>query len=246
MKKYISTALTLCFATFLTSCASSKQSIEQYGTMHEAIGQNKSQGRVSLKKLVDKENYIGIGAIEHLNGEITIFDGEAIITEVEKSGKLKSMNGDVQTKKATMFVGAQVQEWIQVEAPKSMNKVEFEQWIAKEATLKGLKIDKAFMFKAKGKLTNARMHVMNGACPLHARMNKIVLPKNERPYEGKYKTIDAMVVGVYATDAVGKLTHPDTRIHPHIVYSDRKGVQRTGHLEDFGISSGTILYLPKM
>lgn len=232
----------LAISLFLVSCASNKKNIDQYGSLHEAIGKKHSQERVNLVTLIKKNNYFGIGAIENLKGEITVVDGRAIITKIASNGKLKPMTGNT---KATMFVGAQVKQWQQLESPKSMKKMEFEQWIVKEAALIGLSTNQAFMFKVKGTFSNVRMHVINGACPLHARMNKIAIPKDKKAYEGNFSKINAVIVGVFAKNSVGKLTHPDTNIHPHIVFTDTKGIELTGHLEDFEINSGTTLFLPK-
>lgn len=51
---------------------------------------------------------------------------------------------------------------------------------------------------------------------------------------------------LFAEDAVGKLTHPATKTHGHILYRDPIFGQRvTGHLEAVGIRQGAVLKIPK-
>lgn len=217
-------------------CASQSAQIEQYGTMHQAIGQQKSQGRVEIKKLASRNNYIGIGAIENLTGEVTIVDGRVIATGVGINGEATVQN---QAKQATLFVGANVKKWKAVTTPKDMTRKEFETW------LKSTSHTSPIMFKIEGTITDVRLHVLNGACPVHARINNIALPKDKKPFEGSFKQITATIIGVYAEDAVGKLTHPDTSIHTHLIYKNDNAEELTGHLEDFKVAMNSSVFLPE-
>lgn len=232
-------------SVLLISCASTNRPIEQYGSMREALGQQRSEGRVNLIELSNKANYLGIGALAGLAGEVTIVDRRTIISTVGQDGKPVPSKVDTSQLHATMFVGAQVDDWIEVVTSQPMNQQELEGWLRKSAEGLGLNPKTPFMFKIAGELQNVRLHVINGACPLHARMHKKSLSKGQLPYEGEYKTIKSEVVGVYASDAVGKLTHPDTAIHSHVVYSNGAGSDLSAHLEEFSIAKGTKLYLPK-
>jgi len=235
----------LSLSVLLVSCASTTRPIEQYGSMREALGQQRSEGRVKLTEFSKKANYLGIGALAGLAGEVTILDHRTIISTVGQDGKPKPSKVDISQLQATMFVGAQVDDWIEIVASQPMNQKEFEAWLRKSAEGLGLNPKAPFMFKIAGDLQNVRLHIINGACPLHARIHKKSLPKGQLPYEGEFKTLPAEVVGVYASDAVGKLTHPDTEIHSHVVYSDGAGNGLTAHLEEFSIAKGTKLYLPQ-
>ncbi|MEZ6061883.1 MAG: hypothetical protein R3C19_16180 [Planctomycetaceae bacterium] len=60
-------------------------------------------------------------------------------------------------------------------------------------------------------------------------------------------TILAMAVrqGIYAADSVGKLTHPATSTHTHVIYTDPKtGIRVTGHVEQIGLAKGAVLKIP--
>lgn len=54
--------------------------IVQYGTMHEAIGQQRHQGRVQLTKLIETPHIFGVAALARLGGEVTIVDGSVTMT----------------------------------------------------------------------------------------------------------------------------------------------------------------------
>ena len=82
---------------------------------------------------------------------------------------------------------------------------------------------------------------------MHAKRNGIELPETERPFEKTYEVLHGTLVGVFAKDSVGNLTHPDMLTHTHVVYSDPETqAQVTGHIERVGLSAGSVVRLPKL
>ncbi len=127
-----------------------------------------------------------------------------------------------------------------------MSPQDFDQFIADTASAAGIDTDKPFIFSLEGEFTDISLHVIHGACPIHARMQKIDLPKNKRPFESNLKKVSGTIVGVYAKDAVGNLTHPATSTHVHLIYKDEAtGNLLTGHIEKIAVSNGTVVMLPK-
>jgi hypothetical protein len=211
--------------------------------MHESIGRKQDHGRVALADLVDRPHFYGVGAVEELRGEITILDSVAVVTGETPEGRLESPSADIH---ATLLVGSSVPEWTThiLDEPVSEERVE----AAISVTAKNAGLDPAvpFVFILEGELTNVRLHVINGACPVHARMKKITLDDDERPFELEATSLEGTVVGVYAEDSVGRLTHPATSIHAHLIWKDAQtGEPVTGHLERFGLASGAVLELPR-
>ena len=101
------------------------------------------------------------------------------------------------------------------------------------------------MFSLDGEFTRVRLHIINGACPMHARLKKLELSKDRQPFEAQIPRVQGTLLGVYAKDSVGKLTHPGTSTHIHLKYVDEStGATITGHLEQIGLSAGAVLYLP--
>ncbi|SMP60934.1 Alpha-acetolactate decarboxylase [Neorhodopirellula lusitana] len=219
--------------------------IVQYGEMHEAIGQHQDQGRVRLSDLVKQPHFFAVAALEGLAGEITILDDKVTISGVDSDGKLTPIEDTDGTRQATMLVGAYVPSWTRHSVPSHVSTQGFDQFIADAASAAGVNTDNPFLFRMQGEFTDVSLHVIHGACPIHARMQKINLPKEERPFESDIKKVTGTLVGVYAKDAVGKLTHPATSTHVHLIYEDETtGELLTGHIEKVGLSEGAILMLP--
>ncbi len=214
-----------------------------YGTMHEAVGQQHHQGRVVLRTLADQPHFFGIAALEGLQGEITVFDSDVTITGVTDQGSLEPISGD--DLQATLLAGAYVSAWTESTLEEDIAPAGFDAMVRDAATHSGIDVSKPFVFTMEGEFSDVRMHVINGACPLHARMNNIQLDEAQMPFEGEFATIQGRLVGIYASDAVGMLTHPGTSTHVHLIFRDEaSGEMTTAHLERVGPAKGAVLKLP--
>ena len=80
----------------------------QFGTMHEAIGQQQHQGRVRFADLLNHPHFFGVAALESLHGEATIFDGNVTVTTVDDQGQLLPVKSaaTLPTKASLLFVPA--------------------------------------------------------------------------------------------------------------------------------------------
>ncbi len=232
----------------LAGCATQESRLApelvQCGGMHETIGQKQHQGRVNLADLTRRPHFYGVGALEGLRGEVTIMNSVPVVTGVAPDGRSQSLSAE--NAQATLLVGQSIEEWTSVALDEAVAPESFDEMIATTAARLGFDGANPFMFVVEGEFTDVRLHVINGACPIHARMKKVTLPPSERPFEMDSERLAGTLVGVYAVDSVGKLTHPATRTHGHIIYEDRATGQRlTGHLERVGLAPGAVLKLPK-
>ena len=217
----------------------------QYGKMHEAIGRKQDQGRVQLREVNRKPHLYAIAALQGLEGEVTIVDGNVTITTVDDSGQPRPITS-TDRQQATMLAGAYVPTWNEHTVTRDVAPDDVDHYIAAAAAAAGIDTSEPFMFTVVGEFSDVRLHVINGACPIHARIHKIQLAKNEQPFESDLPRVTGTLVGVFAIDAVGNLTHPDTSTHTHIVYRDaNSGKQLTGHLERIGLLKGDVLKLPR-
>ncbi|OGX18316.1 MAG: hypothetical protein A2Y04_03625 [Omnitrophica WOR_2 bacterium GWC2_45_7] len=217
--------------------------IVQYGTMHEAIGQKQYEGRVSLDEVVNKPHFYGVAALEKLKGEATFSDSGATITVVTADGGLNSIKE--KQIQATLLAGAYVSFWSEHKIEKDTPPSELDNLIRNKAVESGFDVSKPFVFTLDGEFSEVKLHVINGECPMHARLRKIEIPKESKPFEGEYTRISGKVIGIYASNAVGILTHPDTSTHLHLIFKDEvSGEMVTGHVEQLGLVSGVILKLP--
>jgi alpha-acetolactate decarboxylase len=75
----------------------------QYGSMHETIGMQNHQGRITLGELTDRPNFYGVGALEKLQGEITVIDSKAVVISVLADGTLTSRSHEATKLHATLL-----------------------------------------------------------------------------------------------------------------------------------------------
>jgi hypothetical protein len=211
--------------------------------MHETIGQQRHHGRVKLAKFLDRPHFFGVGAVEGLHGEITILDSQAVVTAVALNGHPEAT--DPESVQATLLAGSSVPRWTSHEFDQGVSESELDGTIAAAAERAGIDTAAPFVFVIEGTLTDVRLHVINGACPVHARMKNLALADDQRPFQLEASNLKGTTVGIYARGSVGELTHPATSTHAHLIYEDARTGQRvTGHLERFGLAAGAVLQLP--
>ncbi|WP_339735659.1 acetolactate decarboxylase [uncultured Gimesia sp.] len=217
----------------------------QYGKMHEVIGQQQHQGRVKFSELIKQPHFYGVGALESLAGEATIFDGQVTLTKVKPDGAISPQKLSPNTQ-AALLVGAYVKNWSEHPLTKTIPSDDLNSLIEQTAKQAGLKMNQPFLFVIEGNFKDVRFHVINGACPLRARMRKEVLPADKRPYEADLPKVSGTLVGVFAKDSAGNITHPGTSVHMHLLFKDaRSGKMKTGHVEQVTIQPGAKLLLPE-
>lgn len=215
-----------------------------YGSMHETIGMQNHQGRVTLGELTDRPNFYGVGALEKLQGEITIIDSKPIVTSVTSDGALTSRNDEATKLQATLLVGGGVPKWTSVTIPGDLFGEALESFILLNSERLGVQTDRPFPFLIDGAFSKVRLHVIHGACPVHARTRNKPIPEGQQPFEQEVAKLDGQLVGIFARNAAGKLTHPGTSMHAHMVYSNDSAQQVTGHLEAFRVDASSTLRLP--
>lgn len=233
-----------------TSAASDQEpdggAVVQFGEMHEAIGQQRHEGRVDFSELVSRDHFYGVAAVEGLEGEATIIDSSVTLTRVDDRGRLQPSDKLAMSSKATMLVGGYVPSWTELAVNRDVPADRFDQYIADAASNAGVKLDEPFLFTVEGQFIDVRLHVINGACPIRARMKEEVLPEDMKPFKADLPRVRGTVVGVFALDSVGKLTHPATSVHCHLVYADPvSGKRVTGHIEKVGMHPGATLRVPR-
>jgi acetolactate decarboxylase len=243
LQKFVTIALACSTIVTLTSAEGDSRptSLVQYGGMHETIGQEKHQARVGLAELLKRPHFYAVGALAGLKGEITILDSKAVVTTVNANGKpSRQANGQ-----ATLLVGQSVSAWKEVKIDEDIPQERIDETIGKLAAQNGINTSRPFFFMIEGECTEVHLHVINGACPMRARMKKEAMAQSRKPFEYETEAVKATVVGVYARDSVGKLTHPGTSQHAHLIYPDPATKQQmTGHLEEYGVKKGATLKLP--
>ena len=227
------TSLLLVSALWLGATAGPQDALVQYGTMHEAIGQGQHHGRVPLGEIVARPHFFGVAALESLAGEVTIFDGNVTITGVDEAGKLAARTSQAGSQ-VTLLAGAYVASWSDHPTKDGVPSSDFDATIARIATARGLDTSRPFVFTIEGELTQLGYHVINGSCPRQAAQRRD-LPPEQQPLAGTLDRVHGRLVGLYAENAAGKLTHPDTSTHVHVLFEDTAtGQTVTAHVDHVG------------
>jgi hypothetical protein len=217
----------------------------QYGRMHEVIGMQQHEARVGLAELLNRPHFYAVGALAGLQGEISVIDSNATVTEVADQALPKAANDGAGNRQATLLIGAYVDEWVEIVCEQDLTDKELDDWIKSEIRQHSGDIQLPIVFLLKGTFADVHLHVINGVCPVHARIRKIEIPDSKRPYGTTLASVTGEVVGVFALDAAGKLTHPATSTHKHLVYRvDDNSESLNGHVESMSVKRGTKLLLP--
>ena len=222
-------------------CAASMPRIEQYGGMREVLREGQAQRRIALLDAVARPHAYGVGALENLGGEITIVDGEVWIGRVEAgelrvSGPLPS-SGDG----AALLILANVNHWSESTMQAAAADAELESALKQIAHERGVDTNRPFPFEIEGQLTALSMHAVNGACPMFDD------PRPDGDGAPWRFTLDAPVhgriVGFFARDSAGEITHHGTMIHAHALL-DQDGARLTGHVESVAFAPGAVVRVP--
>jgi acetolactate decarboxylase len=129
------------------------------GELKNVMMKGDLKGTIDLKPLTKLPHLYAVGALEGLQGEVTIFDSSASIARV-KDGKL--VVDEVAQGKACTLVYAQVKRWKELPLPKSSKSFDhLEAAVVEAAKNQGINVNRPFPFLVKGKVAEAKYHVLS-------------------------------------------------------------------------------------
>lgn len=190
---------------------------------------------------VSTPNAIAIGAMEGLAGEVTIYDGNVWVAT--PSGETIVVTGPLPRTdaNATLLTLAYVNAWTETPITEQAEGAALEALIKRAATAQGLDTSKPFPFAIKGNLQTLDLHVINGYCP-HATDPAT---QSAQPWQWSSETpSEVVIVGFYAENAAGLMTHHGTNVHAHAIL-DVDGTTITGHIDHVIVEPGMTLRLPE-
>ncbi|MCO6436743.1 MAG: acetolactate decarboxylase [Phycisphaerae bacterium] len=226
-----------------TGCASHAPQVRQYGRMHDVLskGAAGATARVALADELGEADACGVGALAGLDGEITIVDGKAWIARPTAGGLRVDGPETSSTEKAALLTVARVPAWTDVRIDEGLGGETLEKFIAKAARSEGLGEKGPLPFVIEGEATDLQTHVINGECPMRPGVR---LTADHQPWRFQSSSpVKVTLVGFYAADSVGNLTHPGTAIHAHAIF-DADGKTVTAHVERVELNPGATLRLP--
>ena len=228
--------------TLITVFIFSAQQVEAFEVMHAGALKNfMHRGDISsqfdLSDLKDKKGLYALGALENLEGEIQIFDGAPYNTYTSQ-GKVvfdKSF-----TKKASLLVYAQVQEWEETKIPKEITSGgQLENYIKQHALKSGINIEEPFPFLIIGKCQSISWHVINWDKNDNNHTHRKHI---ESGPHGTVENIEASILGFYSTKHKAIFTHHSTNMHMHFKTSNHN---LAGHIDKIVLGKNMVIKFPK-
>ncbi|MCA9244785.1 MAG: acetolactate decarboxylase [Phycisphaerales bacterium] len=231
-------ACAIALLTTLGGCAANHVGVTQYGGMREVLRDGATQARVKLADASRTPHAYGVGALANLEGEVTILNGDVWVAR--KAGADLRMTGPavVASDQATLLTLTSVDNWTDVALPAHLSGLDLEAEIERIAQQNGVDTSKPFPFLIEGEITKLEAHVIAGGCPMSGAAD------NPEPWR---LSIDAptkgTLVGFFANDQAGVMTHHGSRTHMHVIMTlDDRTI--TAHVEEASVAAGSVLRLP--
>ena len=222
----------------LCGCAGSHDLVEQYGGMRDVLRMGNTQSRISFAELRQQPHAIGVGALTDLEGEITVFDGQIFVATTPDGIRASTTSGDTIPGSATLMTLAHVDTWHQDPLPSSPS---LEQSIEEVARSHGIDTDKPFPFFIEGVASSYQLHVINGYCPVATPD----LAPEDQPWRQYGASTALRVVGFFARDQHGVMTHHGSNLHIHAIIVNGAGDEWiSGHLDEVEMAEGATLSVP--
>ena len=221
----------------LTGCSSVSEPvhIQQWGTMRQVLREGQTEARVPLSGICATRDMIAVGALEGLEGEVTIIDGEAWIARAPGVETIDATRTRMPTESATLLAGSRVAAWQEVRFTNTSDG-ELDAIVAEQAKSAGLDVSRPFPFVMEGEFEEIHFHVIRGGCP-------IANPDGPKPARVTKVNVRGRIVGIHAPNSSGNLTHHTSDVHAHIILEG--GENLSGHLDSVRLGPGTLLRLPK-
>lgn len=209
--------------------------------MTEVMRDGLTEARVALRDWASPHS-VAVGAIEGLDGEITIIDGDVWISRVRDGDFVTSWPAVGSDERATLLVASRVQTWRTIALDTTLKGAELEDAIELAAARHAIDTSRPFPFIIDGIVTSLEIHVINGFCP-HSSGEAAA---GQEPLRiSLTESTPATIIGFYAKRAQGVVTHHGTSMHAHVLLQRPEG-RVTGHIDSVEITADAILRLPIM
>jgi len=211
--------------------------VRSWGGLRTVLREGHDEGRVALADVIGPDS-IALGSLAGLAGEITVVDGEVHLAEVEGGDPALGLRvrevegGDL----ATILALADVPVWTEHELGIVEDNAALEGMVLEAAKAEGLDVSQPFPFRVEGKAAMIDVHVLNQSCP-------IAQPDGPAPWRFAGSGEKVVLVGFYAENGAGVLTHHGQKTHIHVVLPERNA---SGHVDGLAFGAGAHLMLPKL
>ncbi len=206
------------------------------GELRNVMMKGDLKGTVDLKALNKLPHVYAVGALEGLQGEVTILDNSARIARV-RDGKV--VVDHTAQGKACVLVYAQVKHWKDVPLPNSIRSLaQLEGFVVEAAKKEGINVRRPFPFLVKGKVTEAKYHVLRH--PGNLKSPYDLHDKAKVAYTFREGSVE--LVGFYSDQHLGIFTC-QSNLHVHLWSADGR---IAGHVDEADLGSAMRLFLPAL
>lgn len=245
------TLFVLC--TVATACAaglvsSNKAGLVEYaGAQKEIVASGRTKSVMDLKSLAHRSGLYAVGAVEGLDGEITIFDSKPYISKVRGFDYTVDNSFD---HGAIFIVWSEQSNWRNIPIPNTVKRyAELQKFVRAQAAAAGIDVAKPFPFLVTGTASEVKWHI-NVNRTDGKPLTKELFMKSKTGYITKNEPVD--IVGFYSEILPGVFIKPEeaaitpadginNAIHIHIVSATGKAA---GHIDDLTLGEGMTLRLP--
>lgn len=213
----------------------SNTAVQVVGAMKNVMWKGELAGIINLDTINTKTGLYGLGPVEYLTGELLLIDEKSYVSTVLTDSTM--VVKQTYHVKAPFLVYTNQIDWDIENLPSNIKTIkELEKFIDK----KTLDFKRPFVFRLKGQIDNAEIHIQN-----LPKGTKVSSPEEAHQGQTNYllKANEVEIIGFFSTEHQGIFTHHDSNVHMHLITTDRT---KMGHLDKVLFGSGTIkLYLPK-
>jgi acetolactate decarboxylase len=221
--------------------------VEYVGAQKTIFATGKADSVVSLEELSGRKNLYAMGPVDGLDGEITIFDSQAYITQVRGT----DYTLDKSFKHGAFFlVWSEQAKWKDVPIPANVKGyADLQQFVKAQAQAAGIDTTKPFPFLLSGTPAEVKWHINVNRTEGKAITKELFL-KSKEPFTMKNEPVD--IVGFYSehhagvfltqfAPAIKEGSGMENAIHIHLVSKSSKAA---GHIDDITMGEGMVLRLP--
>jgi alpha-acetolactate decarboxylase len=214
--------------------------VQQWGTLREVMHGEVMDGQVRLSEVTDKPHVVGIGAPDKLQGEILIADSVAWLAQVRDGDRIETRKGS--PKDSAVFLAiSRVPRWTDMKVEQDVPADEFDDFIQKTLDQAGLTKLETVPFVIEGEFPALNLHILNGQCPF-AEV-KADIEGAGPPHRKTLTDVQGLLVGFYAENGAGQITHHWTRTHVHALVGAQDS-RVAGHVDEVALKAGTTIRLP--
>ena len=210
-----------------------------HGALREIMHMGRTDRRVDLAPMIGRAGLYGLGALEGLGGEVTIWDGQLWLSTPDGQGGAVAGRHQGTTSGATLLVSAEVDRWQERPISQAVPFDQLDAFIEREARAAGVNVAEAFPFRIEGSPTRLDWHVIDGSkIPSDAHGHEAHMRTAVR---GSLTARPVQILGFYSPKHHAIFTHHDTNTHAHVIVATPA---ISGHVDHVDISVGSKLFLP--